>query len=160
MKNETGVMVLGKSNIGKTTLCHLIHKSKLKVVDNFGMFAINLEDPNSTDAKIGMEGISCTAIPNYFKLKVGDKTLNLYDCPGFCDSNKFESLISNCYYVYNTFLNIPQNLFVLVVLEDELRGGTARGFIQSVELFLKLFEIASDNTEAGVPDSAKKKITL
>lgn len=54
MKAETGIMVVGKSNIGKTTLCHLINKSKLKVVDNMGIAAINLEDPNSTEAKIGM----------------------------------------------------------------------------------------------------------
>jgi polynucleotide 5'-kinase involved in rRNA processing len=42
MKAETGIMVVGKSNIGKTTLCHLIANSKLKVVDNIGLAAIDL----------------------------------------------------------------------------------------------------------------------
>lgn len=84
-------MVLGKSNIGKTTLCHLIFDPlKLRVVNNLGMGAIDLLDPQSTDAKIGMEGVSCTAIPNHFIVNIGENTyLHIYDCPGFCDSNKF-----------------------------------------------------------------------
>jgi hypothetical protein len=87
--------------------------------------------------------------------------INLYDCPGFKDSNKFESLISNCYYVYITFLNIPKNKFVLVIQESALDSGLAGEFTQSIQLFLNLFEIqdSQQNTQPTLVP-AMKKITV
>lgn len=151
MKADTGIMVVGKSNIGKTTLCHLIAKTKLKVVDNLGLAAIGLEDPAATKALIGMEGVSCTDIPNHFVIDFNGAKYHLYDCPGLCDSNKFESLISNSYYVYSTFLNIPQNIFVLVVAEQGLTGGAASEFIETVKLFLNYFEIGNEPEPVVAP---------
>jgi hypothetical protein len=89
-------------------------------------------DPRIKAAAIGHDARSTTQFPNHFKTTLTDnevvEVVNIYDCPGFQDSNKFENLISNCYYVYNTFINIPKNKFVLVIQETALDAGLAADF--------------------------------
>jgi len=87
-------------------------------------------DPKIKAALIGHDARSTTQLPNHFKMTLpNNKVVDLYDHPGFQDSNKFENLISNCYYVYNTFINIPKNKFVLVIQETALDAGLAADFI-------------------------------
>lgn len=140
-------------------------KHPMVVTEKEDQTVIDIDEKLSDDAikaaKIGHQSKSTTKIPNHCTMTTENgELIHLYDCPGFNDSNGFEQLISNCYYVYSTFMSIPKNKFVLVIRESALDTGKASGFVTSVKLFLGLFEVGSGNVTGSESVRQPGKISV
>lgn len=147
IKSDAAVLIMGQSNIGKTTILHMIVNNKLepKVLDGIPVIAISdAESAEVKSAALGHSGVSCTVTPNKFqtKVKINDEFTTIIDLAGFQDTNNFAGRIANCYYIYTTFLNVPQNKFMLVMTQSALDGGMSAVAIQTIKIFLNYFIIA------------------
>jgi len=170
IKSDEGVLIMGKSNIGKTTLLHMIVGNKLesKLLDDMDVVAISdAESAEVKSAELGHGGVSTTVTPNKFvtKVKINDKFTTVIDLAGFQDTNNFAGRIANSYYIYTTFLNVPQTKFILVMTQAALDDGMFAAAIHTIKIFLNYFIIAlpgqpTNENQISIEDIAKRTILV
>lgn len=82
--------------------------------------------------------------PNKFltRAQINGKQTTVIDLAGFQDTNNFAGRIANSYYIYTTFLNVPQTKFILVMTQAALDDGMYAAAIQTIKIFLNYFVIA------------------
>ncbi|MFP3018079.1 MAG: hypothetical protein ACEY3E_04140 [Candidatus Tisiphia sp.] len=117
---KKGILLLGNTGAGKSTLAHLFSGRKLQAIfDNeTDELVIDAMQPLD-DIVIGHKLASETKIPN--KCFAKDKDLIIWDCPGFNDTDPVQE-IANSFYIKRLFETTEQLKFILVLPELVLRA--------------------------------------
>jgi len=166
---ENGILVLGKTGAGKSTLAHVLAGRKLQSIfdDEIGVFIIDtlqpikgikiihdkaiVEQSGSSEIRIGHSPLSETTIPN--KIIIGHNSAFetaipnkckvqdalVWDCPGFKDTAGIAQEIANGFYIKKLFHNTKQLKFVLVVSEASF-SDKSLDFIDIANQFAKMFK--------------------
>ncbi|MCP5375351.1 MAG: hypothetical protein H6743_04575, partial [Rickettsiaceae bacterium] len=166
---ENGILVLGKTGAGKSTLAHVLAGRKLQSIfdDEIGEFIIDtlqpikgikiihdkaiVEQPDTSEIRIGHSPLSETTIPN--KIIIGHNSAFetaipnkckvqdalVWDCPGFKDTAGIAQEIANGFYIKKLFQNTKQLKFVLVVSEASF-SDKSLDFIDIANQFAKMFK--------------------
>ena len=166
---ENGILVLGKTGAGKSTLAHVLAGRKLQSIfdDEIGEFIIDtlqpikgikiihdkaiVEQSGSSEIRIGHSPLSETTIPN--KIIIGHNSAFetaipnkckvqdalVWDCPGFKDTAGIAQEIANGFYIKKLFHNTKQLKFVLVVSEASF-SDKSLDFIDIANQFAKMFK--------------------
>ena len=166
---EKGILVLGKTGAGKSTLAHVLAGRKLQSIfdDEIGVFIIDtlqpikgikiihdkaiVEQSGSSEIRIGHSPLSETTIPN--KIIIGHNSAFetaipnkckvqdalVWDCPGFKDTAGIAQEIANGFYIKKLFHNTKQLKFVLVVSEASF-SDKSLDFIDIANQFAKMFK--------------------
>lgn len=166
---ENGILVLGKTGAGKSTLAHVLAGRKLQSIfdDEIGEFIIDtlqpikgikiihdkaiVEQPDTSEIRIGHSPLSETTIPN--KIIIGHNSAFetaipnkckvqdalVWDCPGFRDTAGIAQEIANGFYIKKLFHNTKQLKFVLVVSEASF-SDKSLDFIDIANQFAKMFK--------------------
>ncbi|WP_375318672.1 hypothetical protein [Candidatus Tisiphia endosymbiont of Oplodontha viridula] len=133
---KKGILLLGNTGAGKSTLAHLLSGKKLKaIMDNeTDELVIDAMQPLA-DIVIGHKMSSETRIPN----KCFAKDLTIWDCPGFNDTDPVQE-IANSFYIKRLFETTEQLKFVLVIAESDLRSKRGSDFLETLSNFIKSFK--------------------
>ncbi|WP_425361483.1 hypothetical protein [Candidatus Tisiphia endosymbiont of Ceraclea dissimilis] len=135
---KKGILLLGNTGAGKSTLAHLFSGRKLQAImdDETAELVIEAMQPLKNIA-IGHKSASETKIPN----KCLAKELIIWDCPGFNDTDPVQE-IANSFYIKRLFETTEQLKFVLVVPESVLNIAIERGniFLAALSNFIKSFK--------------------
>jgi Tfp pilus assembly protein PilF len=135
---KQGILLLGNTGAGKSTLAHLFSGRKLQAImdDETAELVIEAMQPLKNIA-IGHKSASETKIPN----KCLAKELIIWDCPGFNDTDPVQE-IANSFYIKRLFETTEQLKFVLVVPESVLNIAIERGniFLAALSNFIKSFK--------------------
>ncbi|WP_341757468.1 hypothetical protein [Candidatus Tisiphia endosymbiont of Ditula angustiorana] len=134
---KKGILLLGNTGAGKSTLAHVFSGRKLQAIfddetDELVIDAMELLD----DIVIGHKLASETKIPN--KCFAKDKDLIIWDCPGFNDTDPVQE-IANSFYIKRLFETTEQLKFVLVITESDLRSKRGNDFLETLSNFIKSF---------------------
>jgi predicted GTPase len=132
---KKGILLLGNTGAGKSTLAHLLSVRKLQAIrdDETAELVIEAMQP-LTDIVIGHKLASETKIPN----KCFVKDLIIWDCPGFNDTEPVQE-IANSFYIKRLFETTDQLKFVLVIVESDLRSKRGNDFLETLSNFMKSF---------------------
>ncbi|WP_425362793.1 hypothetical protein [Candidatus Tisiphia endosymbiont of Hybos culiciformis] len=133
---EKGVLVVGDTGSGKSTLTHALAGRKLQAIfdDEIKEFVIDAMQPLA-DIVIGHKMASETKIPN----KCVAKGTTIWDCPGFNDTELVLEIV-NRFYIKRLFETTEQLKFVLVVNESDLRSKRGNDFLETLSNFIKSFK--------------------
>jgi len=118
--NDKGILILGKTGAGKSTLAYYLAKEELTAVED-KKGTLRLEPVNNKNGIIVNHSMdSETKIPN----KLIDKNGTIiWDCPGFQDTGGIAQEIANAFYIQRLFETSKQLKFILAipdtVLEDK-----------------------------------------
>ncbi len=138
-ETNKGMLLLGTTGAGKSTLTHLLARKplKTKVDDNTGDTLIEAVNP-SEDLKISHRSASETKIPN----KQEYKNVTIWDCPGFKDTGGIVQEIANTFYIRRLFETTKNLKIILVMPESALHAKGLRGTsaISIIEQFSKIFK--------------------
>lgn len=137
-QEEKGILLLGKTGAGKSTLANMMCGKDLEVIyhERLGKLVIATNASNDKDIfKIAQEDKSETTLPN--KARIGDVVL--WDCPGFHDSAGIVQEIANAFYIKMLFENTKYIKCVLVVSESYVTQNRGIDFIDTVEHLVKIF---------------------
>jgi len=134
---KKGILLLGNTGAGKSTLAHILSGKQLKAVidDETGELLVELMYPVE-DIVIGNEMESDTTMPN--KFHVGD-LLIWESLLGFDETNTGWEL-ANSFYIERLFETTEQLKFVLVILERDIIGANGKDFIKTVQQFINTFD--------------------
>ncbi|WP_375332840.1 MULTISPECIES: hypothetical protein [unclassified Candidatus Tisiphia] len=134
---KNGILLLGNTGAGKTTLAHVFSGRELQAIfdDETNEMVIEAKQPFN-DIVIGHKMASETKIPN--KCFAKDKNLIIWDCPGFNDTDPVQE-IANSFYIKRLFETTEQLKFVLVVDESYLRSNRGSDFLETLSNFIKSF---------------------
>ncbi|WP_425364487.1 hypothetical protein [Candidatus Tisiphia endosymbiont of Mystacides longicornis] len=132
---KKGLLLLGNTGAGKSTLAHLLSGRKLQAIrdDETAELVIEAMQP-LTDIVIGHKLASETKIPN----KCFVKDLIIWDCPGFNDTEPVQEIANN-FYIKRLFETTDQLKFVLVIVESDLRSKRGNDFLETLSNFMKSF---------------------
>ncbi|WP_425360364.1 hypothetical protein [Candidatus Tisiphia endosymbiont of Ceraclea dissimilis] len=133
---KQGILLLGNTGAGKSTLAHLFSGKKLQAIrdDATNKLVIDAMQPLA-DIVIGHKMTSETKIPN----KCLAKKLPIWDCPGFNDTDPVQE-IANSFYIKRLFETTDQLKFVLVVDESDLSSKRGSDFLETLYNFIKSFK--------------------
>ncbi|WP_425360854.1 hypothetical protein [Candidatus Tisiphia endosymbiont of Ceraclea dissimilis] len=133
---KKGILLLGNTGAGKSTLAHLLSGIELQAIrDNAtNKLVIDAMYPLENIA-IGHKMTSETKIPN----KCLAKDLIIWDCPGFNDTDPVQE-IANSFYIKRLFETTDQLKFVLVVDESNLSSNRGSIFLETLYNFIKSFK--------------------
>jgi Ran GTPase-activating protein (RanGAP) involved in mRNA processing and transport/energy-coupling factor transporter ATP-binding protein EcfA2 len=133
---KKGILLLGNTGAGKSTLAHLLSGIELQAIrDNAtNKLVIDAMYPLENIA-IGHKMTSETKIPN----KCFAKDLIIWDCPGFNDTDPVQE-IANSFYIKRLFETTDQLKFVLVVDESNLSSNRGSIFLETLYNFIKSFK--------------------
>jgi tetratricopeptide (TPR) repeat protein/predicted GTPase len=134
-EEDKGIVLLGKTGAGKSTLTYLLAQQPLKATLDkaTGNIIINAVTPLE-NIKISHDAVSGTQIPN----KYTTNGITLWDCPGFNDTAGIAQEIANAFYIRKLFDATKNLKFILVISEASL-GNKAIDFIAIVDQFTKSF---------------------
>ncbi len=128
-KEKNGILLLGNTGFGKTTLAHLLMKKPLKsVLNEYGDYVIEAIEPTE-GAKISHDNLSETKIPNKFNLS---NDTAIWDCPGFNDIDPAQELV-NSFYIKKLYQQHDNLKFVCVVSEGSITSAKSKDFVQMLE---------------------------
>ncbi|WP_425363420.1 hypothetical protein [Candidatus Tisiphia endosymbiont of Hybos culiciformis] len=133
---KKGILLLGNTGAGKSTLTHLFSGRKLQAImdDETDELVIDAMQPLD-DIVIGHKMASETKIPN----KCFAKDIIIWDCPGFNDTDPVQE-IANSFYIKRLFETTEQLKFVLVIAESDLRSKRGNDFLETLSNFIKSFK--------------------
>ncbi|MDD9334877.1 MAG: hypothetical protein PV347_02365 [Rickettsiaceae bacterium] len=133
---KKGILLLGDTGAGKSTLAHVFTGRKLQAIKNgvTNEMVIDAMQPLD-DIVIGHKLASETKIPN----KCLFKDLTIWDCPGFNDTDPVQEIANN-FYIKRLFETTNQLKFVLVVDESDLRSKRGSIFLETLYNFIKSFK--------------------
>ncbi|WP_425363971.1 hypothetical protein [Candidatus Tisiphia endosymbiont of Hybos culiciformis] len=134
--SKQGILLLGNTGAGKSTLAHLFSGRKLQAIfdDETDELVIDAMQPIK-DIVIGHKMASETKIPN----KCVAKGTTIWDCPGFNDTELVLEIV-NRFYIKRLFETTEQLKFVLVVNESDLRSKRGNDFLETLSNFIKSFK--------------------
>jgi hypothetical protein len=134
--SNKGLLLLGHTKAGKSTLAHLLSGRKLQAITDgeTGELIVDAMQPLA-DIVIGHNtAASETKIPN--KCLVNGTVI--WDCPGFKDTDPVQE-IANSFYIKKLFETIDEIKFVLVVPEHHLVKDGCELFLATLSSFMKTF---------------------
>ncbi|WP_341755608.1 hypothetical protein [Candidatus Tisiphia endosymbiont of Ptychoptera albimana] len=135
---KKGILLLGNTGAGKSTLAHLFSGRELQAIfdDETDELVIDAMQPLA-NIVIGHKLASETKIPN----KCFAKDIIIWDCPGFNDTDPVQE-IANGFYIKRLFETTEQLKFVLVIPELVLNSANERGsiFLTTLSNFIKSFK--------------------
>ena len=139
--HQQGIILLGNTGAGKTTLAHLLSGQRLQAIydDQLDEYLVDAIQPTN-QLTIGHQMASETTIPN--KLLVGDTVI--WDCPGFNDTDPAQE-IANSFYIKRLFAITEQLKLVLVVPEADLRTSKGSNFLAVLNSCLQSFTKMTDS---------------
>ena len=135
---ENGIILLGASGEGKSTLANLLAGNDLQAqtTETFNR-CIRLSDPDSAISKIEHD-ISQSGTDRIIALKTQDGT-TLWDCPGFFDTKGIRKQFINSFTIH-TLIQRAKNAKIALIIDKckfESRGACA--FIQLVTKLRSMF---------------------
>ncbi|WP_375331722.1 hypothetical protein [Candidatus Tisiphia endosymbiont of Temnostethus pusillus] len=133
---KKGILLLGNTGAGKSTLAHLFSGRELQAIfDNeTDELVIDAMQPLA-NIVIGHKLASETKIPN----KCFAKDIIIWDCPGFNDTEPVQE-IANSFYIKRLFETTDQLKFVLIIAESDLRSKRGNDFLETLSNFMKSFK--------------------
>ena len=146
-KEPKGILILGETGVGKSTLTYLFAGKRLKVIctetnDLVLDLLSNADHLNHID--ISHKKVSQTIIPG----KVKHEGNVIWDCPGFGDIGRNATQdIANGFYIQRLFETSEELKFVLVLPEyhTKARGQDA---VRVIEHFASMFDSVSELKES------------
>jgi Ran GTPase-activating protein (RanGAP) involved in mRNA processing and transport/predicted GTPase len=143
--NNKGVLLLGETGAGKSTLANLFSGRKLRAIqdDETGDMVMDImhHDPKE-NAYISHKMVSETKIPNRVASKIPNKlsikNVVIWDCPGFNDTDPVQE-IANSFYIKRLFETNKFLKFVLVIPEYTLSNNRGMHFLEVISSFIKTF---------------------
>jgi len=149
---KKGILLLGDTGAGKSTLAHLLSNRELKAIieHESGDLLLDAVDP-APDIVIGHNMASETKVPNKC---LGRNGTVIWDCPGFNDTDPVQE-IANSFYIKRLFETTEEMRFVLVIPEPHLRISRGENFLATISSFMKVFS----NIKTVAKDSIALVIT-
>lgn len=137
---QSGILLLGNTGSGKSTLVHLLSGCQLqaKFDNEVGELVIDALQPIQ-DVIISHNKLSETRIPS--KRVIGD--IVIWDCPGFSDTTGIVQEIANSFYIQRLFEYTQRLKFILVVPESALLNSRGSDFIDTVNQLVRSFHNSS-----------------
>jgi tetratricopeptide (TPR) repeat protein len=134
-RTDKGILLLGNTSAGKSTLAHLLSGRKLQGIkdEETGDMIIDALQPLK-DIVIGHKMASETKIPN----KCLANGTVIWDCPGFNDTEPDQE-IANSFYIKRLSETIDQIKLILVVPEHHIVRDNGKHFIDTLSSFMKTF---------------------
>ena len=117
-KEKKGILILGETGVGKSTLTYLFAGKTLKVAKlmNNANLILDLDNPDLdsiNNIEISHLKVSRTLIPSNIKT---DDGFVIWDCPGFGDIGRNPSQdIANSFYIQKLFSTSSELKFVIIV---------------------------------------------
>ncbi|HJD60430.1 MAG TPA: tetratricopeptide repeat protein, partial [Rickettsia endosymbiont of Omalisus fontisbellaquei] len=152
-KHTKGILILGKTGAGKSTLAYLLAGKKLKIkkIESTEQTVFEAEEPNE-NIVINHNQVSETSIPG--KIMGGkDKDIAIWDCPGFMDTTGIPQEIANAFHIKRLFTVNSQLKFILAVTEADLT--TKSNILPIIRQFIKIF-----NTKDNDIKCLENKVSL
>ena len=163
--NEKGVLLLGETGAGKSTLANLFSGKKLQAIidDETGDLVVDAMQPDESII-VGHKMSSATKVPNKIEAskilnKCFAQDLVIWDCPGFNDTDPVQE-IANSFYIKRLFETNKYLKFVLVIPEYTLNNNRGTHFLEIVSSFIKTFtdvELISDSISLIITKVPKHK---
>ena len=135
-KIEKGILLLGKTGTGKSTLTHSLVGKELQAIldDSTGNMIVDAVQPLDA-VKISHRSASETKVPN--KQVLDDVTI--WDCPGFKDTGGIVQEIANAFYIKRLFETTSQLKFILAISESAISSDRGSSAVAIVDQFTKVF---------------------
>ncbi|MFY9589797.1 tetratricopeptide repeat protein [Rickettsia endosymbiont of Halotydeus destructor] len=131
--NDKGILILGKTGAGKSTLTYLLAGEELKVVEDNGAMFFKAVVPKE-NIVINHTQVSETKISS----KLTDKNgVAIWDCPGFMDTRGTAEEIANAFYTQKLCMISKQLKFVLAITEADLKNK--ENILPMVKQFAEIF---------------------
>lgn len=145
-EDESAVLVIGNTGVGKSTLVNYLSGVKLKKVERevekyaYGRQETIIEEVLEVDKSVGQvmighDSSSMTAVPN--KWHDNQTNITYWDCPGFEDTHGPTQDIANAFYIQRLF-SIPKIKLLLVVQETSLGENRGDAFLNIIRQFSNL----------------------